>query len=192
MYLLALRVIKFLILSILLFSQAVFASHTRLKIAPNFFNFETHEQRKVITILKKIEVLLNTKEFKQKVLSHEYQGEKTFLENQNFTNEEIWEKFKEAREELNSRPDFTINLHLEMYHQDNNVLGYTYPNVKKIYLNRKFYSKMSDAQIAGNLIHEWTHKLGFDHDFDPTPGRNSTVPYAIGFIVENLYQKNFK
>jgi hypothetical protein len=45
------------------------------------------------------------------------------------------------------------------------------------------------AEVAGNVFHEWTHKLGFGHDSRYSVSRNSSVPYALGYIMEELGKK---
>ena len=53
-------------------------------------------------------------------------------------------------------------------------------------MNTKFFNPYTPAEVAGNIFHEWTHKLGFDHDVIYTSERNATVPYALGFLIREL------
>jgi len=43
--------------------------------------------------------------------------------------------------------------------------------------------------VAGNLAHEWTHKIGFDHK---SAAEHDSAPYAIGYIVDELAAKVLK
>jgi hypothetical protein len=41
-------------------------------------------------------------------------------------------------------------------------------------------------EVAGNLAHEWTHKLGFGHE---SAAEHDSVPYGIGYIVREMGEK---
>jgi hypothetical protein len=69
------------------------------------------------------------------------------------------------------------------------VIGYTYPATKMQWIYSKFFNSMDVAEIAGNLAHEYCHKLGFEHEFNPTALRQYTVPYAIGYMTRDLARK---
>ena len=43
--------------------------------------------------------------------------------------------------------------------------------------------------IANNLAHEWSHKVGFDHQKKDHGGRDQTVPYLFGNLVERFAKK---
>jgi hypothetical protein len=53
-------------------------------------------------------------------------------------------------------------------------------------MNTKYFYVYTPYQVAGNLTHEWLHKLGFDHDVASTPARPYSVPYAVGYILRDL------
>lgn len=72
---------------------------------------------------------------------------------------------------------------LEFYYSRNNVIGYTYSSVKKIWMNRKFHNSYSVCAVAKNLAHEVAHKVGFGHDMNATERRPRSVPYSIGRAV---------
>ena len=56
----------------------------------------------------------------------------------------------------------------------------------RVWTNDKFFTTNSLGKVAGNIVHEWTHKLGFEHDFNSTARRNYSVPYAVGNIIQEL------
>ena len=60
-----------------------------------------------------------------------------------------------------------------------NVVGYTSQGTPEITMNRSFFDGYTPAEIAGNMAHEWMHKLGFEHDFRATARRPDSVPYAV-------------
>lgn len=70
-----------------------------------------------------------------------------------------------------------------------NAYGYTYPGTHKTWINSKFWVGTDEqiiARIAGNVVHEYMHNLGFGHDYNWNPIRDFTVPYGVGNIVYNL------
>ena len=89
-------------------------------------------------------------------------------------------------EELNPGDNETIDIDITLYFANNSTVGYTYPNVNKIWVNNKFFAGFSLGKVAANVTHEWTHKLGFGHDFNRTTRRNSSVPYGVGTIIQQL------
>jgi hypothetical protein len=46
------------------------------------------------------------------------------------------------------------------------------------------YDGLSVAGLAGHLVHEGVHALGFSHSFDWSSERDMSYPYAIGNYVE--------
>jgi hypothetical protein len=79
-----------------------------------------------------------------------------------------------------------VEIHLITYFKRfSKVHGYTYPNVNKIWLNRKYHRGASLCSEASNLAHELSHKLGFKHDFKATLARPYSVPYSINAGFEH-------
>lgn len=73
-----------------------------------------------------------------------------------------------------------VEIHLITYYKPwSKVHGYTYPNVNKIWLNRKYHSGASLCSEASNLAHELSHKLGYKHNYKATQTRPFSVPYSI-------------
>lgn len=73
-----------------------------------------------------------------------------------------------------------VDIHLITYYKRfSKVAGYTYPNVNKIWLNRKYHGGASLCSEASNLAHELSHKLEYGHDYNATQSRPYTVPYSI-------------
>jgi hypothetical protein len=83
-----------------------------------------------------------------------------------------------------------MDLEVELYYAANSVVGYTYGGSKRIWVNTKFFNSFKENSVAGNLFHEWLHKLGYTHSYASTPTRPYSVPYAIGRIMGNI-GKNF-
>lgn len=151
----------------------------------NFRNFRDQDQRKVLAALDAIAEVVQSEEFRQAVLSFKNnKGNPGFLENNGLSNAEIYELLLDGAEKLRPVPDRTLDLDLTWYYKNNSTVGYTYPNSTRIWVNAKFYRKYQVPQIARNLFHEWTHKLGFGHQ--RKSNRPWTVPYGLGKQMEKL------
>lgn len=85
--------------------------------------------------------------------------------------------------------DHEMDLVLSMYSSRfSKVLGYTFPESVRIFINRKFFTRLKPWQAAGNFFHEHCHNLGFDHS---SASDANSVPYKLGNIVAELGEKNF-
>lgn len=65
------------------------------------------------------------------------------------------------------------------------VLGYTYPNSVKQWVY-SWLLRTDYRRVAGNLAHEWCHKMGYGHEFRYNSTRKHTVPYAVGDFVGGI------
>lgn len=150
---------------------------------------EAEKLRQATTLLSRV---LGSEEFRQRVLDHSRRAGPGFADNDGLDNAQVYEKLMAASESFAAEPDGEVDLQVEIRDlgwRGRNVVGYTYPNVPTITQNRRFFANSSPAEIAGNLAHEWVHKLGFGHDFRSTAQRPDSVPYAIGNLVEELARK---
>lgn len=133
-----------------------------------------------------IKRVIASETFKSRVIGYTYNGSRTYVDNGGFTNEQIYQKILDGAETLNKVSDNEMDLTMEMYYAANSTVGYTYANVSKIYANTKFYNNYSAATITGNMTHEWLHKLGFKHASSYSVSRDSSVPYAVGYIMRDI------
>jgi len=147
--------------------------------------FDATSRKKLDQAFALIEKVVNSEEFKLRVLNFKNRkGERAFASNQGLTNEEIYQKFMEGRETLQPTTPGEMNYFVSMYYSRwSRVIGYTNPNTSVIYVNWKYFGGFTPAQVAANLVHEWTHKIGFDHT---SAAEYDSAPYAIGYIVEEL------
>lgn len=173
---------KALFIYLLLISQAFSAIDVNIK----FFKFKEDEKQKVLRAIEIIKQVMTTEEFKQEILNYRYEGQKQFKDNKGMSNEDILNLIFEGAEILSPTKNYAMDVELELFHEDTKTIGYTYPDTKRIWMNRKFFDHYTPFQVADNLFHEWMHKLGFEHDHKFSHDRKHSVPYAIGYIVERL------
>lgn len=163
-----------------------------LDIKANLIDFSAEQEEKMMSALERLKLVVNSVEFKERVLAHTYAGSKQFVDNDGLSNEEIYLKIMEGAETLSrdgdggNIADGEIDLDIELYYSSKNVVGYTYPNVLQIWVNTKYFNTNSLGAVAANVIHEWTHKLGFEHSYYSNSSRPYSVPYGIGSIVKEL------
>jgi hypothetical protein len=155
-------------------------------------NFPQEQEAKVQKAVALIKKVVTSEEFKTRVLEHTVDGKKTYVDNNGLTNEQIYQMILDGSETLIPGKNGRMDVELELYQQSTNTIGYTYPNTTRIWVNTKYFNKYTPVQVADNLFHEWVHKLGFDHDIKYSKLRNYSVPYALGYLVEELAKKHYR
>ncbi|MCO4754350.1 MAG: hypothetical protein KC478_07695 [Bacteriovoracaceae bacterium] len=148
--------------------------------------FNSEQEQKMKLALDKLLLVVKSKAFKDAVLNHEYKGQKRFYKNKGMTNEQIYNHILNGMEDLSPAKDHEMDLELTLYYSKTNTVGYTYPNTSEIWVNDRYFNKYSLGEVANNAIHEWLHKIGFEHSFYNNSDRPYTVPYAIGEIAEKI------
>jgi len=145
--------------------------------------------------LQLLETIINGDKFKQAVLhfkTFEFVRYKCFLgarvktiQLQSYTNDVLYEVL--MRGHRKEGDDTFMDLKLELSGQGGgSAIGETNgDDITTTY--RAAFNRMSEAELAAHLTHEWTHTMGFGHSYsdkcDST--RNClSVPYAIGNIIE--------
>lgn len=160
----------------------------KFDVNPVMLGFTSKQEEKVHLAAELIRKVVASEAFKRKVLNYTYRGKKAFVENGGLTNQQIFQRILQASEKMtglgNNR---TMDLELELYtNHDSTTIGYTYPNIIRVYMNRKYFNKFKPHQVADNMMHEWLHKIGFGHQVKATPSRKHSVPYAVGYIIKSL------
>lgn len=153
----------------------------------NFNSTQAAKYNQAIAIVKKV---VATEAFRNKVLNYTYNGAKQFANNNGKTNAQIYQSILDAAETLMPVKNNAMDLGVKLYYEASTVIGYTNPSITYINVNTKFFNTFAANQVAGNLFHEWLHKIGYDHDSAATARRPYSVPYAIGYMVRDL-GKNF-
>jgi hypothetical protein len=152
-------------------------------------NFVDSRETKIREAMEIVKLVIGTEEFKDRILNHRYNGAKTFVDNGGFTNAQIYKKILDGAERLQPARNNTMDAEIELYTAATNVVGYTYPSSRRIWVNTKYFDVYTPAGVAHNLMHEWMHKLGFDNSQTWNSARDYSVPYAIGNIVGDIGRK---
>ncbi len=150
------------------------------------YGMSSSQEAKIQSAERKIRDVIASEAFRTRVLNHTYKGKKTFVDNMGLTNAQIYNKILAGAERLSPSKDNQMDLKIKVYYQNSNVVGYTTPKSDTINMNTKFLNKYSATNVTRNMIHEWLHKVGFDHAKTYSTARDYSVPYAIGSIMEKL------
>ena len=151
--------------------------------------FNTEQTNKMHKALALLEKTVRSEKFKRKVLAHTYKGSKTYYRSKGMSNEQIYAAILKGAEVLNPVEDGVMDLSMTLYHSQTNTVGYTYPDTNQIWVNTKYFDRYTLGEVANNAMHEWLHKIGFEHSFYNNDDRPFTVPYAIGEIVEEIFNE---
>ncbi len=155
-----------------------------------FLNFNPSQEEKVLKAVSLIKKVISSPEFRERILNHKYEGKPGFVDSNGLTNEQIYEKILSGAEIMgNTDKNNTMNVEIELYTDKTTTIGYTYPTTGRIWMNTKYFNTYTPVKVADNLMHEWMHKLGFTHAMKYSVSRNYSVPYAIGYLVEELAAK---
>ena len=150
-------------------------------------NFTDDQQKKINDAAEIIKKIITTAAFKERILNYKFQGKKAFNNNQGLSNEEIYQKIIEGAELQNGQiKDHSMDIEIELFYEKNKTIGYTYSHTKRVWINDKYFAQYDAVKVADNLMHEWMHKLGFEHSYEWNKDRDHSVPYAVGYILEEL------
>lgn len=176
-------------LLIFVFSSFTFAdSGLTLKVHA-FTNATPEDVTRVTQALKLLEGVVNNPAFKDRVLNMTYKiGKDTF---QGYTQTEmtptqILQDIEKGQENYQGGSEGVIDLFLDSYYQRSSTVGYTSVSDKFIHMNRYIQGSYTSAQTAGNIFHEWMHKIGYDHSSRNNVYRPHSVPYKLGYMVAEM------
>ena len=181
----------------LIISALIFSSFTAHAIVPNqALTFDTNvkvvngtssQEAKIQSAEEIIKKIVASDKFRDAVLNFTYNGKKSFVDNGGYSNAQIYQKLLDGAETLQPAKNNAMDIEVEIYTNNwTSTVGYTTPSTKRIFVNTKFFNTYNAGEVAHNLVHEWTHKLGFDHASNWSTSRDYSVPYGIGSIILKL------
>ena len=153
----------------------------------NFTTTQTQKMNQAVTILNQV---LNSPEFKERVLNFK------FVQTNGMNNQQIYDYLMSGAEKFptqtaaNQLADMHLSIYFPpWYKRFTKAVAFTNTSDPYLHIYNSYYNSASVADISETMIHEWTHKLGFDHDFNATAQRPFSVPYGIGGIINDLVSK---
>jgi hypothetical protein len=158
-----------------------------IRAAAEFVNITDDVRKdKLERAIQLLENVMNMPIMRERIAAYTYNGKKAFVDNKSMTNEMVLQSILNGSETLTPGNDHMVNVQLTFYRASNSTVGYTSPSTRLININLKFFDQYTLSQVAGNLAHEWTHKLGWNHASSYSSARDHSVPYAIGYMVRDL------
>lgn len=165
--------------------------------------FSPEQKEKFLKVMDYGLHTINSDQFKEKILSYSYETSywswfrrkyktnNSFYQNNGKSNQQIYDMFMSGTDDINPLADLDMDLYLHLYYVNSNTIGYTNQDTQEIFINTKYFndnlnSLAGNCAIIGNIVHEYMHKIGFDHDYFSTGLRPYSVPYAIGDIAETV------
>lgn len=148
-----------------------------------------------------IEKQINSAAFEKAVREFKTNGRLTFDYKRglfwsfpSYTNDQVFDIIMQANEIPGNIANGQIDLYLVLEPgNDGQNLGYGNAGEKEIHTYSDYFGTAKPGELANHFVHEWCHKLGFLHaqylwlDADRD---TSSVPYAIGNLIEALNQSN--
>lgn len=147
---------------------------------PKFTEAQIEKHRTACHLL---ETVLNSRDFYNRMMEVE------LIQNNGKTNQQIYEMIMTGAENLSPDEDHEMDIFVVPYYANTSTVGYTNESTPKTWINLKFFNQYNYSEIACNIFHEWLHKIGFDHDKRYSLARNSSVPYALGYLVEAMIEE---
>lgn len=112
-----------------------------------------------------------------------------FHMSQGLTGFQIYTRLMEGKEmePEETYDDYEADIYLRIDRKNKpGVIGYTYPTTKWQWIYQRIVDTWGIEDVAGNLAHEWCHKMGFEHESNWTEERRYSVPYAVGYWVRDF------
>jgi len=146
-------------------------------------DFTEPEKAKFKKALNYAEEIINSSEFKMRFL------QMPLVQANGKSNEQIYRELMSGADKFNKESDNDIDVHITMYYSFKRTVGYTYPSTWFTWINRKFFSSFDYADVAGNVVHEYMHNMGYDHI---RATDKWSVPYAVGYLVRDMIKEFIK
>lgn len=145
-------------------------------------NFSEAQAAKFKAALVPLEDVVNSVQWRTAVYA------KTFTTTSK-TSKQVYDHIMTGREVLAKGVDYDMNISVELYEENSNTIGYTYSNSIWTWINNHFFKRYTSGQIAANVMHEWLHKLGYNHS---SATDYSSVPYSLGYLMNEMVDDYLK
>jgi hypothetical protein len=162
----------FISLLFLLASSSSFAQYLSVRLL-DLTNATTEDQARIDNALLLIEEVVNLESFREEIAKRKFSQTK-------MKGPQVLASILKASERYAPASEGVLDLNIDMYEEDSTTVGYTSPSDPFMHLNRFIHRRYSAAETAGNIFHEWLHKIGHTHSRWNWRNRENSVPYALG------------
>lgn len=139
---------------------------------------DARDEDRISRAVNIIEEAVNSEEFRATILSLKFTQT-------NLSSSQVLTKILDATENFSGGEKNSIDLFLDMYEERSSTVGWTKPSDKFLHMNRYFHKNYSPEETAGNIFHEWLHKIGFNHSKYNNSQRPHSVPYKLGYLMSS-------
>ncbi|MEM6517368.1 MAG: hypothetical protein AAF688_14390 [Bacteroidota bacterium] len=145
-------------------------------------------------VQKLIEVVINSNEFRENVISADFKDRRFRKENGTIyeivENGSILNLIIGGNEQYDNDDtiDFEWDFQIVLYRSFTGEIGHRSKDT--IFTKKKKFRKMPYKDLASHWIHEYMHVIGFTHDFKRTKRRAYSVPYLVGEIAGDIMKSN--
>lgn len=166
-------------------------SFTKIRV-DDWGNLSSSNIERLRRVIHRLELVINSKQFEEMVLSHKVDGDLFFYENRNLSNYQIYNMVMLGQETIGNDIDleWDISFHSSYLLMNPSTIAYVTNLSNTINYNAAFMDQ-DDSQHAKVICHEYIHLMGFNHDSYPMIEHIYTAPYAIGDICQYLYSSYF-
>lgn len=157
----------------------------------------TYRRNKALRIQCEMEHVLNHSVYKKKWISLVQaamdngsfkKGEKSDM--RSFTDAKaLFIVMHSGYETLDPINDFVLNIDVDDYFSFKRVIGYTYPSIRGIFINTRYFDKRSNKLCGSNFKHESDHKVGAKHSFYKNKWRKFCICYLSNVAYEDSFDK---
>ncbi|HXH32666.1 MAG TPA: hypothetical protein VNJ01_17845 [Bacteriovoracaceae bacterium] len=153
-------------------------------------NASSEDETRIEKALELLDAVVNSDDFQQRILTMSYVVKKKTYQGfsqTSHTKESVLQNILEAKENFRGGTTGVIDLFMDMYQEENSTIGWTAPTDRFFHMNRFHHQDYSPARTAGNILHEWLHKIDYDHEGkSDNPFREHSVPYKLGYTMAEL------
>ncbi len=104
------------------------------------------------------------------------------------TSKEIINVLMSGKDLINSTEDHTIDIDVTLYNKPwSRVVGYS-DGSGRTWVNKKYLDIMTPNELAGHILHEYLHNVGFTHYEE----HSTSVPYQLGNLLIEVLNDNEK
>lgn len=148
-------------------------------------------KNKMNQVATEMHTVINSSIFRDQILKMKpFKGERSKYKD--LSNMEVYQMIMHGADIHEPQIDYELDIFVDDYYTWRKVIGYTKPSVDRIIrVNSKFFDGRHTMKVGSNILHEYSHLMGFSHDFYDNEDRPFSISYQLNVAYENTYKKLF-
>lgn len=163
----------------------------RVKIR-KMLGFEKRDRKKYFQACRALQRVLISDEFYHSIMEYGYYVDDIRIQgfyNCDLTRLEVYNRIMSGSDMYEPKRDAELDIKVRAYYSKKKVVGWTKPSTMWTNINVRYLRRWSVSYIAGHILHEALHNMGFTHAKKWHLMRKHSVPYAVGNIVRDLIKR---